>query len=280
MIAWYRMSMPYESDGFDHHGHFLPDAWEPPVRLHRAGREVRSATSYRCRADTAGAPSRLLVQRCEAGLGAVIIGGRRHAVAPGRALVVAIPGRAVWTCAGDGIPWRFSFASVTCPSPPEPPEPVIDLPEGGALERVFSALVARRLAGDPGAQPVLAYQLLLGIAGLGAERPAGAEARLAERLAASGGRGRIAALARTVGASHAALTRRFARRFGEPPRAWAERLRLRTACARLAAGEPPARAGEAAGYADPAHFGRAFRRRLGVTPGAWAALADSVRPWP
>jgi len=274
--------MAKEQDILDHHGHYLTDAWLPPVRLHRAGREVRASRAYRCRADQGADPPRLLVQRCEAGIGTVILGGRRHAVPPGRALVVAIPGPAVWSYEGDGTPWRFSFASVTCPSPPSlPGEPLIDLPEGGALERVFSALVARRLRGDPGPQPALAYQLLLGVvtlaAGVGRHAP---EERLAAAIAHAAGRCRIAALVREQGGSHAALTRRFAKRFGEPPRSWAERLRLRSACLRLAAGEPPGEAAEASGWSDPAHFGRAFRRRLGVAPGAWAAQADALRPWP
>ena len=254
----------------------------PPIRLYRAGREVQSSRRYFCRADQAGGPTRLLIQRSEAGCGTVIMGERRHAVAPGRALVLAIPGPGVWAYEGDGTPWRFSYASVTCPIAPDLTDtPVIDLEPGGVVERAFTTLVDRRLQGDVGPQAALAYQLLLGAVGLATDPGQhGPEDHLAERLTASGGHGRLARLAEDIGISHAALTRRFVKRFGEPPRAWAERLRLREACVRLAAGDAPGVAAEAAGYGDSAHFGRAFRRRLGLTPGAWSALADALRPWP
>lgn len=271
-----------QRDAVDLHGHFLTSAWIPPIRLHRAGREVRSTPDYRCHADAATDVPRLLVQRTIAGHGVVQLAGRRHRVGPGQALVVAIPGPAVWAYEGDGTPWSFAFASIACPGPPDPGgRPVVDLAGMPALDRVFSLLVAQRLGGDDGPQPALAYQLLLGVIGLarGADREL-PEDRLAARIARADGRCRISQLARQLGGSHAALTRRFTKRFGEPPRAWAERLRLRSACARLAKGARPAAAADAAGYGDPAHFGRVFRRRLGLTPGAWAVLADALRPWP
>lgn len=271
-----------QADAVDLHGHFLTKVWQPPVRLHRVGREVRSTPAYRCRADFASDVPRLLVQRTLTGQGTVQVAGRRHRVGPGQALVVAIPGTAVWAYEGDGTPWSFAFASIACPVLPDlAASPVIDLAGMPALDRIFAMLVERRLAGDDGPQPALAYQLLLGAVGLalGADREQ-PEDRLAARIARAEGRCRISQLARQLGGSHAALTRRFTRRFGEPPRAWAERLRLRGACARLAAGARPAAAADAAGYDDPAHFGRVFRRRLGLTPGTWAALADALRPWP
>lgn len=271
-----------QRDAVDLHGHYLSAAWRPPIRLHRAGREVRSTPAYRCRADYAVDVPRLLVQRTHSGQGTVLVSGRRHRVGPGQALVVAIPGTAVWAYEGDGTPWDFVFASIACPALPDLGSfPVIDLAGMPALDRVFAMLVERRLGGDDGPQPALAYQLLLGVVGLalGADREQ-PEDRLAARIARAEGRCRISQLARQLGGSHAALTRRFTRRFGEPPRAWAERLRLRSACARLATGVRPGVAADAAGYDDPAHFGRVFRRRLGLTPGAWATLADALRPWP
>lgn len=271
-----------QRDAVDLYGHFLTTAWRPPIRLHRAGREVRSTPAYRCRADFPTDVPRLLVQRTLAGQGTVMVGGRRHHVASGQALVVAIPGSAVWAYEGDGTPWNFTFASIACPALPDlGSSPVIDLAGMPALDRVFAMLVEQRLGGDDGPQPALAYQLLLGVVGLalGADREQ-PEDRLAARIARADGRCRISQLVRQLGGSHAALTRRFSRRFGEPPRAWAERMRLRSACARLAAGVRPGAAADAAGYDDPAHFGRVFRRRLGLTPGAWAALADALRPWP
>ncbi len=251
------------------------------MRLYRAGREVRASSSYRCAADRTDAVPRVLVQRTEAGLGAVQLGGRRHVVPPGHALVIAIPGPARYAFEDGGRPWRFAFVSVTCTPPPELASPVIDLASQPALDRVFTGLVERHLAGDPGPQAVAAYQLLLGVVALAAgTQPSGPEDLLAARLADGHGRCGIAGLAHELGISHAGLTRRFTRRFGEPPRAFAERQRLRSACTKLAAGDPPHAAGASVGYADPAHFGRAFRRRLGLSPGAWAELPDMLRPLP
>lgn len=224
----------------------------------------------------------MLVQRTLRGQGTVIVSGRRYPVPSGSALVVSIPGPAMWCYEGDGTPWAFAFASVTCPDPPDlSSRPVIAIEPGGMLERTHDALIDARQAGDFGHQAALAYQLLLGAVGavLGGTRR-GSEARLAERIVRAGGTCSIGALARQLGRSHAGLTRRFTDRYGETPRAFAERLRLRAACVRLAAGDAPAQAARAAGYADPAHFGRSFRRRLGVSPGRWADLPEEMRPWP
>lgn len=224
----------------------------------------------------------MLVQRTLEGRGTLIAGGRRHAVLPGQALVVAIPGPATWCYEGDGTPWRFAFASVTCPAPPDLSQrPVIAMEAGGVLERVHTALVEARLGGDFGHHAILAYQLLCGVvAAVRGTASTGSEARLAERIARAGGDCGIGGLARQLGRSHAGLTRRFAKRYGETPRAFAERLRLRTACVRLSSGATAVAAAAAAGYADPTHFGRAFRRRLGVPPARWASLPDELRPWP
>lgn len=271
-----------QRDILDLRGHHLTGGWNPPVALYRAGREIRRDRSYRCSAARADGQPRVLVQRTTSGSGTVAVDGRRHPVGPGQALVVAIPGKAAWAYEGDGTPWCFTFASITCPVLPVLERaPVIDLAGMPALDRTFALLAERRLGGDEGPQPALAYQLLLGVVGLafGADREQ-PEDRLAARIAQADGRCRISLLVRQLGGCHAALTRRFTRRFGEPPRAWAERIRLRSACARLAGGDRPAEAADAAGYGDRAHFGRVFRRRLGVTPGAWAALADALRPWP
>ncbi|MBN8525485.1 MAG: hypothetical protein J0M02_09125, partial [Planctomycetes bacterium] len=66
------------------------------MRVHRAGREQRGERSYRCRIAGAAEVPRVLVQRTLAGSGTLHLDGRRHAVPPGHALVVAIPGPATW----------------------------------------------------------------------------------------------------------------------------------------------------------------------------------------
>lgn len=67
------------------------------------------------------------------------------------------------------------------------------------------------------------------------------------------------------------LTRAFTREIGLPPHAWHRQCRLRRAQSRLACGEPVAAVAQAAGFADQAHFTRAFKRLTGVTPGRYRA---------
>ena len=58
------------------------------------------------------------------------------------------------------------------------------------------------------------------------------------------------------------------------------RLRLKAACALLARGSEN-RIGQIAfdcGYTDPAAFGKAFRRRYGVSPSEWCAGTDREPP--
>jgi AraC-like DNA-binding protein len=50
-------------------------------------------------------------------------------------------------------------------------------------------------------------------------------------------------------------------------------IRLVRARRMLAAGEPPAAAAAACGFADQSHLGRWFRRAYGLTPGAYRDAA-------
>jgi AraC-like DNA-binding protein len=64
----------------------------------------------------------------------------------------------------------------------------------------------------------------------------------------------------------------FQQRTGIAVRPYLRWLRLQRAAGALARGVPPTDAALAAGFADAAHMSRTFRRHLGVTPGAIAAL--------
>ena len=64
------------------------------------------------------------------------------------------------------------------------------------------------------------------------------------------------------------LVRAFARMTGATPYRYLESARVNRAQELLAQGLPPAEAALAAGFADQSHLSRAFRTRLGVTPGA------------
>ena len=64
------------------------------------------------------------------------------------------------------------------------------------------------------------------------------------------------------------LVRAFARMTGATPYRYLESARVNRAQELLAQGLPPAEAALEAGFADQSHLSRAFRTRLGVTPGA------------
>jgi AraC-like DNA-binding protein len=55
-----------------------------------------------------------------------------------------------------------------------------------------------------------------------------------------------------------------------PPHAFQRDLRVARARRLLAAGEPPAAVAALCGFADQAHFTRAFRAAVGVPPGRYA----------
>jgi AraC-like DNA-binding protein len=78
-------------------------------------------------------------------------------------------------------------------------------------------------------------------------------------------------LARAVGMSQYALVRTFRAATGLPPHRWLVQQRVIRARALLDAGELPAAAAAAAGFADQAHLTRQFKQFLGVPPGAYRA---------
>ncbi|WP_163572731.1 AraC family transcriptional regulator [Fodinicola feengrottensis] len=76
-------------------------------------------------------------------------------------------------------------------------------------------------------------------------------------------------LARRVGMSQYALVRTFRASTGLPPHRWLVQQRVTKARALLDAGEVPAAAAAATGFADQAHLTRHFKQFVGVTPGAY-----------
>jgi AraC-like DNA-binding protein len=82
---------------------------------------------------------------------------------------------------------------------------------------------------------------------------------------------RVPALAAAVGLGERHLRRRFAAAVGYGPKTFARVIRFRLALELVRAGEPPAAAAYAAGYADQAHMTHEMGALAGVTPGALAA---------
>lgn len=77
-------------------------------------------------------------------------------------------------------------------------------------------------------------------------------------------------LAATAGLSPTQLLRSYARAYGLPPHAHVRELRLRHARLLLRDGAPPADVAARTGFADQSHLTRWFKRRMGVTPAAYA----------
>lgn len=81
----------------------------------------------------------------------------------------------------------------------------------------------------------------------------------------------LATLTAAVGVGRTQLIRTFRRATGLTPHAWLTDRRVRAAQALLRAGESPGQVAAATGFFDQAHLTRAFKARLGVTPGVFRA---------
>jgi AraC-like DNA-binding protein len=87
----------------------------------------------------------------------------------------------------------------------------------------------------------------------------------------------LAALASRAGVDRFHLLRAFRRALGLPPHLYQTQLRLRHAKQLMLAGEPPAMAAAAAGFADQSHLIRKFKAAYGVTPGQYLGQREQAR---
>lgn len=115
---------------------------------------------------------------------------------------------------------------------------------------ITDALIARRCASGPRADPEVAWAW--------------------RRIVAGRGRVRVDRLAAEVGWSRKRLWARFHAQIGLPPKRAARLVRFDHAAHRLAAGQDPARAAAEAGYADQSHLHRDVVAFTGTTPAAVA----------
>ncbi len=81
---------------------------------------------------------------------------------------------------------------------------------------------------------------------------------------------RIEALAELVGQSPFRVIRAFTHRFGMPPYAYLQHVRVARACSMLRTGAPITATAATVGFADQSHLTRCFRRITGVPPGVYA----------
>jgi AraC family transcriptional regulator len=85
----------------------------------------------------------------------------------------------------------------------------------------------------------------------------------------------LAAMAREAGVSRFHLLRIFKNAYGETPLRRLTRMRMEEAQRRLERGrESIGQIAFACGYGNPAHFATAFRRVVGLAPGAWRRARD------
>jgi AraC-like DNA-binding protein len=86
----------------------------------------------------------------------------------------------------------------------------------------------------------------------------------------------VASLAERVAVSRSAFAARFTHLVGEPPLHYLTRLRLHAASLRLQSSDDTLRAVAAsAGYGSVAAFAKAFKRQVGMTPGAYRRAGQS-----
>jgi len=88
----------------------------------------------------------------------------------------------------------------------------------------------------------------------------------------------LQALAREAGLSRFQLIRAFIRHTGLTPHAYHMQRRALLSRRLLAEGLPPAEVAAACGYVDQSHMHREFRRRFGLTPGAYRSAWLSRNP--
>jgi len=156
-------------------------------------------------------------------------------------------------------------------------EPMVHDPEGAAIFAAAHRLLddgRDMLAGEEGLLRAYAYCVAkhadLSVREIGREQGPVAfaktmlEVRYDEDLS-------LAEIARGCGLPRHHLIRAFRRETGLTPHAYLVDIRVRRARERLRRGEAPGAVAAATGFCDQAHLTRAFKARLGVTPGAFRA---------
>jgi AraC-like DNA-binding protein len=150
-----------------------------------------------------------------------------------------------------------------------------------SLKRISPSLDEVLAAIDGGGEPdrrLPSVETALGVLLKGVPPPHPLIAGAASEIRRSGGRVRIAALARGIGCGVRRLERVFLDEVGLSPKRWARVIRFQQAFAATAAADPDwAQVATALGYADQAHLTREFREFAGVPPSHFFKTASRRR---
>jgi len=231
---------------------------------------------------SAGSVARVFPTHVSGGLGVCTKTGAAHEVTcdgkrrtyPADALCVRAPG-CVWSC--EAAPVGFLSIDVAPSHLPEdlaphsmrflPANPALDLPRIASQLCSSDALLREQTL----VELILALVDREALGGARATHAAGSMERARQRLHAQLDRAlTLDELAADAGINKFVLIRRFRAELGATPHQYRTLLRIEQARVQLARGVPLTDVALALGFADQPHFSRAFKRVLGVTPGAYA----------
>ena len=256
-------------------------AWRPQPRLLSGGLELRQDEVYDWDAARRPAEPMAILQITIGGEGRLRALGREWAVHAGQTMLLTTtqPHR-YWLPPGGC--WEFLFLSLAGADAIAAVEhavarggPLQEFPPDGAfLPRTLA--LTRALLRDEittwGRAAELAMGLLAALVadvdGRDRRHPGIEQAKrlMRRRLQQPP---KLAELARTAGLSRSGFCSAFAAAEGLAPGRWLREARLVAAAERLRRGAAAADVARDLGFADPAYFGRAFRRRFGLPPATW-----------
>ena len=231
----------------------------------------------------------LVYQQTIAGHGVLETGGRTHTVGRDRAFLATVPSAHLYAVPPDSRSWRFFWMIIRHPyvvrrltAALGAPAVLLDTPGRSPLTRRSVELFERAArAGRPGADsPELAlFAWMLEVETTLARDPArpGEKDRLLEEvrrcvLEDLSRPPDVTGLAARQGTGRSQYTRRFRRITGRTPARWVLEIRLGEVLGRLRSTDHKLdRIARETGFADATPLCKAFRRHLGLSPGAFRA---------
>jgi len=262
---------------------------DPGITIAGAGIEEHRSSAYHWHGLLREREPLVVIQHTLAGEGMLQFAGGMHRLTPGLTMAVAVPHDHRYWCP-DGGHWRFCWVMLTGREAVrilrwliELRGPVMRLDENGqALARLADTCSTAlqhawtspwQAAGDAwGLVTALADERITAADGVGIP-PAIIAAQTFARAHLGDDIG-VAAMARAADLTRSHFCRAFAAATGQQPSTWLADVRLHEAMSLLRAGVAVAEAGRRCGYGNASAFTRAFRQRLGMTPGDYAGGRD------